>query len=85
MLNLRARYELVQFYFKNDNIVQSLEFACDYPLFVMLERPGWYIYHEDGWKAVIITALYFLSYYYSTGRVGNGKAVDQCCLERHGV
>ena len=62
-------------------------FAYDYPLFVVLKSPGWYIYHVNGWKTVI-NAIYFLSYCYATGRVGPCKAVVQCSLdslERHGV
>ena len=56
-------------------------FACDYPLFVLLKSPGWYIYHGNRWKAVI-NALYFLSYYYATGRVGALNAKESSTLKK---
>ena len=57
-------------------------FACDYPLFVVLKSPGWYIYHGNGWKAVI-NALYFLSYFYAAlgESLPAGQLSSTCCLE----
>ena len=56
-------------------------FTCEYRLFVVFKRPGWYIYHGNGWKAVI-NALYFLSYFYATGRVGAWNATESSTLKK---